>query len=91
MDYFLFTTHFFEYGFEYNKDGGIMYYGCNDDEDTLAAELDEAIKLSKAAQPHYPPGHPVYVRKGADFVKAEPGSPEAGHKRLPGHCSLQKL
>lgn len=61
--------------------------------DTLADELDADLRRRAdiTAKENNPPGHPVHYWNGSELVQAAPGSPEAGHKRLPGGCSLQKL
>lgn len=59
---------------------------CTDEEDdTLAAELEQAI----ASRPRLelPFGHPKFYKRGTEFVAAKPGSLEAGYVRDPaqGH------
>lgn len=55
---------------------------CPGDEDTLAGALETAISEMKANSPKYRIGHPIYVKKGLNFVQAKAGSKEAGFRRI---------
>ncbi len=57
--------------------------------DSLKEELEKDIRDLQASSPDYPEGHPIFIKKGLEFVMVEPGSEEAKFKRIRGN--LEKM
>lgn len=81
IDYLLFFDHYSDEENETGDDYNSMEF---QEEDTLAGDLEESLAQVREQMSGYPPGHPIFYRDGIEFVQAEPGSPEAKHKRLNG-------
>ena len=64
-----------------------MYDSEKDEDDTLAEEQRQAI--ANLPKRKHPPGHPIYVRDGVNFIEVKPGSKEAGYRSINGN--LQKV